>query len=146
MADKQRLSREMLLDLRLPHPPTCANSVDFVGADRCACGDDAKTIVDSATLTEEGYRAVVSLRSTPRMADFIARVAHEVEAHAAKGCVIKDRRGLLGFARWFSGEACVQSLAQILRELPSKEREGWITFAPPPPTRCMPPPPTRRVD
>jgi len=111
---RQRLPRDWL-DLRLPVPQT------LHGAD--------------LPLTEEGYRATVSLRSTPQMAEFIMRFSRGL---IVEGCTLDlDRRRLLGFARWFSGEACVQSLAQIRRELPGKESEGWVRKRPQKPTRCL---------
>lgn len=90
-------------------------------------------------LTEEGYRAAVSLRSTPKMADFISRVVGELVVDGCCAGRVLDRRRLQCFARWFSGEASVQSLAQIQHELPGKEAEHWVTFAPPKPTRCLEP-------
>merc|ERR1719362_2715370 len=111
---RQLLPRDWL-DLRLPTPRT------LPGAD--------------LPLTEEGYRAAVSLRSTPKMADFILRFSREL---IVDGCTLDlDRRKLLGFARWFSGEALVQSLAQIRFELPGKVAEGWVRKRPPAPTRCL---------
>lgn len=102
------------LDLRLPVPSAAGKALP---------------------LTEEGYRDTVSLRSTPQMAEFIARVISDLEVNGARVGRVVDRHKLLGFARWFSGEANVQSLAQIRRELPGKEAERWVTFAPPRPTR-----------
>lgn len=87
---------------------------------------------ETAPLTEEGYRAVVALRSTKQMGIFISRVAETLEVRGARGHVV-NTQGLQGFARWFSGEANIQSLLQIRQELPLKEREGWITFGNPPP-------------
>merc|ERR1712187_178081 len=88
---------------------------------------------------EEGYRDAVSLRSTSQMADFISRIINEMEINGVRAGRVLDRHKLLGFARWFSGEANVQSLSQIRRELPGKEREKWVTFSPlpPRPTRCL---------
>jgi len=111
---RQQLPRDWL-DLRLPKPRILPEA--------------------DLPLTEEGYRAAVSLRSTPKMAEFILRVSREL---IVDGCTLDlDRRKLPGFARWFSGEACVQSLAQIRRELPGKESEGWVKKRPPQPTRCL---------
>jgi len=92
----------------------------------------------SLPLTEEGYRRAVHLRSTPQMADFIQRVVADLEVNGVRSGRVVDRRKLLGFARWFSGEANVQSLGQIRRELPGKESERWVTFAPPRPGRDAP--------
>jgi len=105
------------IDLRLPCP-TSSSAV-------------------SLPLTEEGYREAVSMRSTLKMADFISQVISDLEVHGFRAGRVLDRGGLLGFSRWFSGEANVQSLAQIRRELPDKEAEHWVTFAPPRPTRCL---------
>lgn len=154
-----RLDRDSL-DLRLPGRP-CS----FARRDE---NDDVEEEPDmgfgtsscssaSLPLTEEGYRAAVLLRSTRAMADFVQRVIADLDVRGAKHGRVLDRHKLLGFARWFSGEASVQSLAQIRRELPGKESENWVTFAaapPPRPLRDLPatlvadaapagPPPTR---
>jgi len=86
----------------------------------------------TAPLTEEGYRAMVALRSTPQMADFVSRVIADLEVNGARCGRVLDRYKLECFAKYFSGEADVQSLAQIRRELPEKEvKERWVTFVPP---------------
>jgi len=118
---EQDIPREWV-DLRLPYP---------------------SAPLDELPLTEESYRAIVALRSTPKMASFIHRVVSDLEVNGVRAGRVLDRRGLLGFARWFSGEANVQSLAQIRRELPGKQAERWITFVPPVPPRPVPPDPPR---
>lgn len=83
------------------------------------------------------------------MADFIHQIITTVEPDGnPKPGRVLDRRGLLGFARWFSGEATVQSLAQIRRELPMKQKEGWVSFAQPKPVTqpSLPPRPARNLE
>lgn len=133
---EQTVPREWV-DLRLPTPSRLV-STGGGGA--------------ALPVTEEGYRAAVGLRNTGEMADFITRVVGELEVNGIRGGRILNQQRLLGFARWFSGEANVQSLDQIQRELPTKEIEQWVTFAPPRPTRNLeapgkppPPPPTRSL-
>jgi len=134
---EQMVPREWV-DLRLPCPSSsssgCAHATPSISADMAA------ETGASLPLTEEGYRAAVALRSTPQMADFIARVISDLVVLGHGGYIpktAKARQGLLGFARWFSGEANVQSLAQIRLELPGKEAEHWVMFAPPPPVRAL---------
>lgn len=127
--EKFTLPQDSLLDLRLPAPRGSL---------------DGKV----APLSEEGYRAVVLLRSTHEMADFVTRVIESMDVDGAKGKVV-DRRKLLGFARWFSGEALIQSLAQIREELPSKVKEKWVKFSSPVRSELaadqLPPPPRRPI-
>eukprot|EP00747_Dinoflagellata_sp_TGD_P199971 gnl/TRDRNA2_/TRDRNA2_73316_c0_seq2.p1 gnl/TRDRNA2_/TRDRNA2_73316_c0~~gnl/TRDRNA2_/TRDRNA2_73316_c0_seq2.p1 ORF type:complete len:671 (+),score=92.77 gnl/TRDRNA2_/TRDRNA2_73316_c0_seq2:46-2013(+) len=115
VSEEQRVPRSWV-DLRVP-----------------CCGSSGSAL----PLTEEGYRMAVSLRSTSQLADMVTRIIADLEVNGLRAGKVLDRRRLLGFARWFSGEANIQSLAQIRIELPAKEAENWVTFAPPRPTRCL---------
>lgn len=113
----QQLPRE-LVDLRLPCP--------------------SYPSISDLPLTEEGYRDAVAFRSTKKMSEFITRVITNLEVNGSRCGRVLDKGKLLGFARWFSGEAGVQSLARIRYELPGKEAEHWVTFALPRPSRPLP--------
>jgi hypothetical protein len=79
------------------------------------------THAPNAALDEDGYQSLVR-KGTPEMAGFIRRVG------ASRDYAVNNEGSLIGFAKYYSGEAGTSSFQHLLQELDgvAKMSNGWL--------------------